>query len=108
MFYIVRFVEQLASIDLNTSIYYNDMCKYLRIPIASSVSQLDTTKMNVATLTLRESEPMMLIGYKMMHKAMTDMVTMVVEVVSEVVVMVVCLEEVEAMLFAITIIRQDM
>ena len=51
---------------------------------------------------------MMLIGYKMMHKAMMDMVTMVVEVVSEVVVMVVCLEEVEARLFAITIIRQGM
>ena len=39
------------------------------------------------------------------------MVTMVVhqvEVISEVVVVVVCLEEVEARLFAITIIRQDM
>ena len=54
---------------------------------------------------------MMLIGYKMMHKVMMDMVTMVihqVEVLLEVVVMVVCLEEVEARLFAITVIRQDM
>ena len=50
---------------------------------------------------------MMLIGYKMMHKAMMDMVT-VVKVISEVVVMVVCLEEVTAKLFAITVIRQDM
>ena len=54
---------------------------------------------------------MMLIGYNMMHKAMMDMVTMVlhqVEVISEVVVMVVCLEEVEASLFAITVIKKDM
>ena len=50
---------------------------------------------------------MMLIGYKMMHKAMMDMVTAVVEVVSEVMVMVVCLEEVEARLFAIIATRQD-
>ena len=50
---------------------------------------------------------MMLIGYKMMHKAMMDMGTRVVEVVSEVMVMVVCLEEVEARLCAITVIRQD-
>ena len=50
---------------------------------------------------------MMLIGYKMMHKGIMDMVTVVVEVVSEVVVMVVCLEEVEARLFAIIEIRQD-
>ena len=42
---------------------------------------------------------MNLIGYKMMDKAMRDMVTVVVhqvEVFLEVVVMVVCLEEVEA------------
>ena len=42
---------------------------------------------------------------------MMDMATMVVtqvEVISEVVVVVVCLEEVEARLFAITVIRQDM
>ena len=51
---------------------------------------------------------MILTGYKMMHKAMMDMVTMVVEVVSEVLVVVVCLEEVEAGLFAITVIRKDM
>ena len=54
---------------------------------------------------------MMLIGYKPRHKAMMDIVTMVVhhfEVISEVVVMVVFLEEDEARLFAITIIRQDM
>ena len=54
---------------------------------------------------------MMLIGYKPMHKAMMDMVTVVVhrvEVISEVVVVVVCLEEDGARLFAITIIRQDM
>ena len=50
---------------------------------------------------------MMLIGYKTMHKAMMDMVTVVVEVVSEVVVVVVCLEEVEARLFAIIATRQD-
>ena len=48
---------------------------------------------------------MMLIGYKTMHKEMMDMVTVVVEVVSEVVVVVVCLGEVKAMLFAITVIR---
>ena len=51
---------------------------------------------------------MMLIGYKMMHKAMMDMVTMVlhqVEVLLEVVVVVVCLEEVESRLCAITVIR---
>ena len=41
-----------------------------------------------------------------MHKAMMDMVTGVVEVVSEAVVMV-CLEEVEARLSTITAIRQD-
>ena len=54
---------------------------------------------------------MMLIGYKTMAKAMMDMVTMVVhqvEVISEVEVVVVFLEEVEASLFAITVIRQDM
>ena len=53
---------------------------------------------------------MMLIGYKTMHKAMMDMVTVVVhqvEVLLEVLVVVVCLEEVEARLCAITIIRQD-
>ena len=48
---------------------------------------------------------MMLIGYKTMHKAMMDMVTAMVEVVSEVMVLVVCLEEVEARLFAIIAIR---
>ena len=51
---------------------------------------------------------MMLIGYKMMHNAMMDMATMVVtqvEVISDAVV--VCLEEVEARLFAITVIRHD-
>ena len=51
---------------------------------------------------------MMLIGYKMMHKEMMDMVTMVVhqfEVLLEVVVMAVCLEEVKARLCAITAIR---
>ena len=51
---------------------------------------------------------MMLIGYKTMHKTMMDMVTAVVKVVSKVMVMVVCLEEVEARLFAITVIRKDM
>ena len=54
---------------------------------------------------------MMLIGYNRMHKAMMDMVTMVihqVEVIPEVMVVVVCLEEVAARLFAITVIRQDM
>ena len=51
---------------------------------------------------------MMLIGYTLMHKAMIYMVTTVVEVVSEVVVVVVCQEEVEARLFAITVIREDM
>ena len=53
---------------------------------------------------------MMLIGYNPMHKAMMDMVTMVVhqvEVISEVVVVVVCLEEDTARLFAITVIRED-
>ena len=53
---------------------------------------------------------MMLIGYKMMHKAMMDKVTAVVhqdEVLLEVVVVVVCLEEVEARLCAITVIRKD-
>ena len=51
---------------------------------------------------------MMLIGYKMMDKAMRDMVTMVVhqvEVLLEVMVVVVCLEEVEARLCAITVNR---
>ena len=51
---------------------------------------------------------MMLIGYTLMHNTMMDMVTVAVEVISEVVVMVVCLEEDEARLFAITIIRKDM
>ena len=54
---------------------------------------------------------MMLIGYNLMHKAMMDMVTMVVhkvEVISEVMVVVVFLEEVKARLFAITVTRQDM
>ena len=49
---------------------------------------------------------MMLIGYKTRHKVMMDMATVVVtqvEVISEVVVAVACLEE--ARLFAITIIR---
>ena len=53
----------------------------------------------------------MLIGYKMMAKEMMDMVTVVVHRVAElleVMVMVVCLEEVEAKLFAIIVIRQDM
>ena len=50
---------------------------------------------------------MMLIGYNPMHKAAMDMVT-VVKVISEVMVMVVCLEDVAARLFAITVIRQDM
>ena len=51
---------------------------------------------------------MMLIGYNPMHNM--DMVTVVVhqvKVISAVVVMVVCLEEVEARLFSITVIRQD-
>ena len=46
-----------------------------------------------------------------MHKAMMDMVTVVVqqfEVISEVVVMVVCLKEDGDRLFAITVIRKDM
>ena len=53
---------------------------------------------------------MTLIEYKMMDKAMMDMGTMVlpqVEVLLEVVVMVVCLEEVKARWCAITVIRQD-
>ena len=50
---------------------------------------------------------MMLIGYRMMHKAIMDMVTTVVKVVSEVVAMVACREEDEASLCAITVIRQD-
>ena len=52
---------------------------------------------------------MMRIGYKTMHKEIMDMATMVVtqvEVLSEDVVVVVCLKE--ARLFAITVIRQDM
>ena len=109
MFYIVRFVEQLARINLKIAIFYKDMCKSLRIPIASSVSQWDTMKRNVAVLTLCESEHMMLIGYKTMHKAMMDMVTVVihqVEVLLEVVVMVVCLEEFEARLCAIIVTKQ--
>ena len=51
---------------------------------------------------------MMLIGYKTMHKAIMDMATVVVtqvEVISKV--MVVFLEELEARLFTITIIRKD-
>ena len=54
---------------------------------------------------------MMLIGYKMMHKEMMDMVTMVVhqvEVILEVKVLVVCLEEDEARLSSITVIRMAM
>ena len=50
---------------------------------------------------------MMLIGYNPRHKVMTDMVTAVVKVVSEVMVVVVCLEEVKARLFSIIAIRQD-
>ena len=53
---------------------------------------------------------MALIGYKTMDKPMRDMVTVVVhqvEVLLEVMVMVVCLEEVEARFCAITVIRQD-
>ena len=53
---------------------------------------------------------MMLIGYKMMHKEMMDMVVVVVhqvEVVSEVVVMVVFLVEDAARLSVITVIRED-
>ena len=50
---------------------------------------------------------MILIEFNPMHKAMMDMVTMV-EVISEVVVVVVCLEEDGARLFAITIIKKDM
>ena len=53
---------------------------------------------------------MMLIGYKMMAKAMMDMVTMVVNQVVElleVVFMVVWLAEVEARLCAITVTRHD-
>ena len=50
----------------------------------------------------------MLIGYKKMHKAMMDMVTVEVEVLLEVVFMVVWPEEVEARLFAIIVIKQDM
>ena len=53
---------------------------------------------------------MMPIGYNPMHKAMMDMVTVVVhqfEVFLEVVVVVVCLEEVEARLCAITVTRKD-
>ena len=51
---------------------------------------------------------MMLIGYKPMHKAMMDMVIVVVhqvEVILEVVVVVVSLEEDRARLFAMTVIR---
>ena len=51
----------------------------------------------------------MLTGYKMMHKEIMDMATVVVtqvEVISEV--MVVWLEEFEARLYAITLIRQAM
>ena len=95
MFYIVRSTKQLVNIDLKNAICCRDMCKYLRIHIASSVNQLDTTKSNVTALTLWESEHMMLIGYKTMHKAMMDMVTMVVhqvEVLLEGMVVVVCLE----------------
>ena len=50
------------------------------------------------------------IGYKMRDRAMMAMVTAVVhqvEVLLEVMVVVVCLEEVEARLCAITVIRQD-
>ena len=53
----------------------------------------------------------MFIEYNPMHKAVMDMVTMVVhqvEVLSKVEVMVVFQEEVEARLFAITAIRKDM
>ena len=60
-------------------------------------------------MTLCESEHMMLIGYKTKHKVMMDMVTVVVhqdEALFEVVVVVVCLEEVEARLCAITVTRQ--
>ena len=52
----------------------------------------------------------MLIRYKTMHKEMMDMVTVVlhkVEVLLEVVVVVVCLEEVEARLCAIIVIMKD-
>ena len=52
----------------------------------------------------------MLIGYKTMAKEMMDMVTAVVHQVMElleVVVVVVCLEEVEGRLCAITVIRKD-
>ena len=110
VFYIVRSVEQLTNIDLNNGIFFRDICKYLRIHIASFVIQLDTTKRNVTALTLCKSEHMMLIGYKMMHKAMMDMVTVVVhqvEVLLVVVAVVVFLEEVEARLCAIIVLRKD-
>ena len=58
-------------------------------------------------MTLCESEHMMLIGYKTMHKAMMDTVTVKVEVLLEFVVMVVWLDEDEAKLCVITVIRQD-
>ena len=54
---------------------------------------------------------MTLIGYKIMDKAMRDMVTVVVhqvEVLLEVVIVVVRLEEDEARLCVITITKQDM
>ena len=102
--YIVRSVEQLANIDLKIAIYYKDMFKYLRTPTVSFVIQWDTMRMSVTNLTSWESEPMMLTGYKTMHKEIMDMATMVVtqvEVILEV--MVVCLDE--AKLFATTVIR---
>ena len=49
---------------------------------------------------------MTLIGSTLMHQAMMDMVTVVVEVVSEVVVAV-FLEDIEARLSIITAIRKD-
>ena len=106
MSYIVRSIEQLASIDLKVSIYCRDMIKYLRIPIASFVSELDTMKMNVAALTSSESEPRMLIEYKLMHKKMLDMATEVVHLVKEifeVVVVLVCREEDVDILFVIIV-----
>ncbi len=51
------------------------------------------------------------IEYKLMHKVMMDMATMVVhqvEVILEVMVMVICLEEDVDRLFVITITNQDM
>jgi hypothetical protein len=64
-------------------------------------------RMNVTALISWESEPRMLIEYKL-RKDMATVVEHLVMEISEVVVVVVCLEEDMDKLFVIIVINQDM